>query len=233
MKSKIYIISDYSNQNHLMSDFLIKKLNISILLNRIEDTIYIIDKEKHIGNILFLYDWLRNDTEYLYAAVDKLHKLNNKKIISAVFNLENKKDLIKDFLMSGSRGAFFDDDSMDLISKGIKSILQGELWFSRKILAECLFENNNLSLKTIHFHDQRLTNREREILGHIVDGQNNLEIAESLGVSVNTVKTHIYRIFQKLKVSSRLQASLWALKNSSVEVHMEDSEHARPQTLPQ
>ena len=57
-----------------------------------------------------------------------------------------------------------------------------------------------------------LTHREREILKTIATGASNAEIAQALFISVHTVKTHVYNIFKRIKVSSRLQAALWATK---------------------
>jgi ATP/maltotriose-dependent transcriptional regulator MalT len=51
-----------------------------------------------------------------------------------------------------------------------------------------------------------LTNREREILGLLADGLGNKQIASRLGISANTVKTHLELLFEKLSVSSRAEA---------------------------
>ena len=51
-----------------------------------------------------------------------------------------------------------------------------------------------------------LTNREREILALLADGLANKQIAARLGISKNTVKTHLELMFDKLGVSSRAEA---------------------------
>lgn len=51
-----------------------------------------------------------------------------------------------------------------------------------------------------------LTNREREILALLADGLANKQIAARLGISKNTVKTHLELLFEKLGVSSRAEA---------------------------
>ncbi len=54
--------------------------------------------------------------------------------------------------------------------------------------------------------DTVLTNREREILALLADGLGNKQIAARLGISTNTVKTHLELLFEKLGVSSRAEA---------------------------
>ena len=54
--------------------------------------------------------------------------------------------------------------------------------------------------------DVLLTTREREILGLLADGMGNKQIAARLGISTNTVKTHLELLFDKLDVSSRAEA---------------------------
>ena len=61
-----------------------------------------------------------------------------------------------------------------------------------------------------------LTARETEILALIAEGKSNKEIAAELFISVNTVKVHVSNIFQKIEVSSRTEATLYAIENGVV-----------------
>ena len=58
-----------------------------------------------------------------------------------------------------------------------------------------------------------LTPREREILLLIAGGHGNKQIARLLGISDKTVKSHCGRLFQRIGVTDRTQAAIWALKN--------------------
>jgi DNA-binding NarL/FixJ family response regulator len=57
-----------------------------------------------------------------------------------------------------------------------------------------------------------LTNRERQVLGLLADGLGNKQIAARLGISTNTVKTHLELLFDKLGVSSRTEAVATAVR---------------------
>ena len=58
-----------------------------------------------------------------------------------------------------------------------------------------------------------LTEREREVLGLVADGMPNKLIARRLGISERTVKGHLTHIFQRIGVTDRTQAALWASRH--------------------
>ena len=64
----------------------------------------------------------------------------------------------------------------------------------------------------------QLTRRELQVLALLVEGIDNAEIARTLGVSSNTVRTHVQSILTKLGVRSRLQAAAFAVRHRVVEV---------------
>ena len=61
---------------------------------------------------------------------------------------------------------------------------------------------------------QPLSRREREILHYIVEGKTNKEIACDLNIAEQTVKTHVYNLYQKIGVRRRTQAAVWAIKHA-------------------
>ena len=63
-------------------------------------------------------------------------------------------------------------------------------------------------------HRDRLTAREIEVIGLVVDGLSNREIGRSLGVQEQTVKNHVARIMDKLKVRNRVELALKAVRDN-------------------
>lgn len=59
----------------------------------------------------------------------------------------------------------------------------------------------------------QLTQQERVVLALLAIGQRNARIADELSISVRTVENHLYHIFHKLGVSSRIEAALYVLGN--------------------
>jgi DNA-binding NarL/FixJ family response regulator len=59
-----------------------------------------------------------------------------------------------------------------------------------------------------------LTEREREVLILVANGQANKEIASTLGITERTARTHVSNILGKLGLASRTQAALWAVEHN-------------------
>lgn len=57
-----------------------------------------------------------------------------------------------------------------------------------------------------------LTERELEVLKHVVMGKSNIEIAQELKISVHTSKAHVCSILEKMSVSDRVQAAVKAVR---------------------
>ena len=129
-----------------------------------------------------------------------------------LFNVPPMLEFIKPFTSIDVRGFIYEYDSLDNFVKGVKAVLNGKLWLSREIMEKSIFEeaNNNRSLTN---GVKNLTERETEILALVAVGATNDEIADKICISPHTVKTHIYKIFKKINVPNRVQASLWAAKN--------------------
>ena len=78
------------------------------------------------------------------------------------------------------------------------------IWVGRKLIPAprpVAFERNDAAIRSLG-----LTTRECEILDLLASGQSNKQLARTLGISPNTVKTHVARVFEKLEVSNRMQA---------------------------
>ncbi|MCJ7434982.1 MAG: response regulator transcription factor, partial [Anaerolineales bacterium] len=66
--------------------------------------------------------------------------------------------------------------------------------------------------------EQSLTERELFVLRLVASGASNMEIAQKLSISVNTVKSHMKNIMEKLHLENRTQAATYALKHGLVSV---------------
>ncbi len=207
----IWIVGPRSLQNDLLANLLRKKTGANCAYG---DTVTqaLSAGQADTGPGLFLFDWLGEETDGWTEKVRPDEKPLVSPHLVAFFNVSRNLGIEARALSDGVRGFFYVEDQPDHIQKGVRAIFDGELWVSREIMTRCLLENKGREksyLKGAH----GLTGREVEILSLIAIGATNEEIAEKLFISVNTVKTHVYNLFHKIKVPNRLQAALWAAKN--------------------
>jgi DNA-binding NarL/FixJ family response regulator len=161
---------------------------------------------------LLLLDCLGDDLTSLWSTIRSFLDSGDKGYYIAIFNMPTGQPFGNDLVKKGIRGIFYNSDPLPNFAKGVPAILNGELWYSRKDLMKCLLDSNTDSEFALELKGL-LTSREKEILILIASGISNTQIAEKLNISRNTVKTHLYNIYNKIKVPNRLQAALWAAKH--------------------
>jgi len=174
--------------------------------------------KRHGQACLIMLDCQGSSPAGLWPRIRDISEADSERFMTALFNVASGHEIRNDLVNCGVRGVFFNDDPLTNLSKGVSAILRGELWFSRELLVKCLFESrennggNDGEKYAAEPSGSFLTLREKEILIMIASGVSNRKIAAFLGISTNTVKTHVYNIYNKINVPNRLQAALWAAK---------------------
>jgi len=109
-------------------------------------------------------------------------------------------------MRAGARGYLLKDADQDELVRAVKAVSRGEAIFSPAIAQRMIHYFSALpqTASAIAFPD--LTEREREILHLIAQGESNAAIAKRLTLSLKTVQNHVSNIFSKLQVADRAQA---------------------------
>ncbi|NIM92256.1 MAG: response regulator [Anaerolineales bacterium] len=113
-------------------------------------------------------------------------------------------------IKAGALGYLLKDSSPEELVQAIRQVNRGESSLSPVIARKLLQEISHPSDKELS--PDPLTEREVEILQYIAKGKSNREIAEELVLSEATVRTHVSNILGKLRLASRTQAALYALR---------------------
>lgn len=113
-------------------------------------------------------------------------------------------------LLQASRlvATFSPDVAYPTLVKGLKMAISGEYWLSRRLLTAHL-ELSRGTPEAAPDTPDTLTDRERQVVAFLAQGHSNQQIAAALNISEHTVKTHLYKIYKKLGLKSRLQAANW------------------------
>lgn len=116
---------------------------------------------------------------------------------------------IFDSLRAGASGYILKRTPLDQILEAIKDVQSGGAPMTPSIAKRVLSFFNSAGNKLKEYN---LTQRENEILNELVNGLSYKKIAETLFISLDTVRSHIKNIYQKLQVSSKSEAVAKALK---------------------
>ena len=206
---KIHIVNADQLHFELLSFCLKNELNAQCVLYAEPPPGDFKSMETGEGN-LWLMDCLELETAGLKKCFDTLFATQPKDLLIALFNVDPECRLESFIRQNRIRGVFFKNDSCPVFLKGIRTILDGRLWLSRKVMSDCLRQPRENFQCPMLENRNFLSIREKVILQIMTSGASNQEIADELRISVHTVKTHLYKIYRKINVLNRSQAALWA-----------------------
>jgi len=184
-------------------------------------------------DLLILSQWEEKITQYQCEILEDIDSLNNFENVILVLDLTScykniisittqatKKDI--KILLLDNTPSF--EKGKNLLSCGVKgygNILMSALYLNSAIetiqnnliwiypeFTTSLIESFNKTETVPNELKVKLTKQELKIVSLIKDGYKNIEISESLDISINTVKSHIKNIYEKLNVKNRLSLSL-------------------------
>jgi len=124
----------------------------------------------------------------------------------------NSDEYVIEALRCGAVGFLHKNSSIDHLLSSIRAVERGEAALSRKMMRRVLIEfaRQNEPSNGSDNPLAKLTDRELEVLAHLVAGATNRQIAEYLVISENTVKIHVHNIFEKLKLDNRREVAKFA-----------------------
>jgi DNA-binding NarL/FixJ family response regulator len=106
-------------------------------------------------------------------------------------------------LQAGAAGYLLKEAEPDELFRGVRDAADGRMTIApRAALAMVAGPQEPVA--------RQITEREREVLGHVHRGLSNKQIARELGITEKTVKAHLTRTFERIGVTDRTQAALWA-----------------------
>ena len=125
-------------------------------------------------------------------------------------------------MSSGANAYCLKDIDPSKLADVIRDVHQGVCWIDSVVANMALksipkVDNSAITGSKMSDHARiPLTERECEVLKHLVAGKSNTEIAKELIVSVHTAKAHVCSILQKMCVNDRVQAAVKAVKEGMV-----------------
>jgi len=137
------------------------------------------------------------------------------KVVMLLANSE-REPVVQAF-RAGCRGVFCRAQSVKDLIKCLVCVHRGQIWASSQELTYMLeFLREPRPLRVVEASASALlTEREMAVVRCVADGLTNKEVAAKLGLSQHTVKNYLFRIFDKLDVSSRVELIYYAMSHSA------------------
>lgn len=213
----------------IIEDFKLTRVGLRCALNSNEDIKVIAESDNAIDGLklieqyepdVVLMDLGLSGLNGIEATL-KVKEMNRNIKVIALTSHDREEEVIA-ALSSGAIAYCLKDIDPQKLADVIRDVAEGVCWLdpviARKVLDAFPRQETFGIIRSTMPEEGRvpLTEREFEVLRHLVDGKSNTEIAKELIVSVHTAKAHVCSILQKMCVNDRVQAAVKAVKEGMV-----------------
>ena len=200
----------------IVSPLSISRKALCALLASVSQLNVVLDVDDSLGNLediqkaapsVLLFD-THNPAADLEVIVRTRKLVPQVKILVLAGHVDD--DLELRAIKAGAQGCISKGSDLQLLTKALIMVERGEVWVSQRMASHIIGEfvcSQNKERRGGGSAD--LSRREWEILALVAQGLRNKEIARRLFICESTTKTHLYSIYKKLEVGSRLEAILY------------------------
>jgi DNA-binding NarL/FixJ family response regulator len=151
------------------------------------------------------------------AVLRRLH-LNHPEVAKVLLVQSYDRDLVVNAFRSGARGLFcFTEAPFRALCRCIHQVRHGQIWANAEQLQFLIDIIAQVpSLRVVNAQgDQLLTPREEQVVALVAEGLSNRDVAAELRLSEHTIKKYLFRIFDKLGISTRVELVLYAVNHGN------------------
>ena len=127
------------------------------------------------------------------------------------------REIVLEAFRAGARGIFSRSESIQALCKCVHCVHSGQIWARAEHMGYAV--EALAATPTVRATDARgfnlLSTREMEVVRGLAEGLTNREIADQMGLSHHTIKNYVFRIFEKLGVSNRVELLFMTLSRAS------------------
>jgi two-component system nitrate/nitrite response regulator NarL len=154
---------------------------------------------------------LDDDKRKGFEIARELHASHSETRVVMLLDSSERSQVVEAF-RTGARGVFSRSESLTSLARCIQCVSEGQIWANSKELRYILEAlGEALPLRVVDTRGAALlSRREVEVVRCVAEGLSNREIAQRLGLTEHTVKNYLFRIFDKLGVSKRVEVVLYA-----------------------
>jgi DNA-binding NarL/FixJ family response regulator len=170
----------------------------------------------HKTHVFILSAFADEDAQRGFRILEEL-RVTNPNARAVILLDSSKPQSVLEAFRAGARGVFDHHESSDMLCQCIREVHAGQVWVNNEQVALVLdalaaapkvraVGPNGINL---------LSKREADVVRCLAEGLTNREIADRLGLSQHTIKNHLFRIFDKLGVSNRIELMFMTLSQGA------------------
>lgn len=213
---RVLVADNTRIHTQLLADALKRDHGLDVISSESDSRHLVTTALAHRAEVLVISSNLDEEPSRAFEVLRELRRAHPE--IRAVILLDSsKRDLILDAFRAGARGIFSRHESVESLCKCVRSVHEGQIWASSLQMS---FAVEALAASpTVRAVDanglELLSKREMEVVRCLAEGLTNREIAERLGLSQHTIKNYLFRVFDKVGVSSRVELLFMTLSQVS------------------
>jgi DNA-binding NarL/FixJ family response regulator len=213
---RILVADNTRIHTQLLADALRRDQELDVIIADSDSHGLVATAAEHKADVLLISSNLDEEPHRAFEVLRKL-RASHAQIRAVMLMDSSKRELILQAFRAGARGIFSRHESVESLCKCVRTVHEGQIWansvqmsFAVEALASSptvrAVDANGLEL---------LSKREMEVVRSLSEGLTNREIAERLGLSQHTIKNYLFRVFDKLGVSSRVELLFMTLSQTS------------------
>jgi two-component system, NarL family, nitrate/nitrite response regulator NarL len=196
----------------LLETALRRNRKLSVVASAVETPEFVEAYKISRPDVCVVSDNLKDGPTAGFRAVRELRAIDREARV--IMLLESpERPLVIEAFRSGARGVFSRDEPFGALCKCIQRVYDGNIWASSEQL--CYLVETVAEAAPPAITDAKgaslLTNRELSIVQLVSEGRTNRDISRELNLSEHTVRNYLFRIFNKLGTSNRLELALYAI----------------------
>jgi DNA-binding NarL/FixJ family response regulator len=169
--------------------------------------------QEHQPQVVIVSDNLEDGPLAGLRALPEIRRSNpNTRILVAMASTD--REVVIEAFRFGADGVFCRKSPFEVLCKSVDALARGQIWANATELRYVLdeFTRAPKQRKVDPAVENRMTKREADVVRLAVEGLSNREIARELGLTEHTVKNYLFRVFDKLGVSNRVELVLSCLR---------------------
>jgi two-component system NarL family response regulator len=133
-----------------------------------------------------------------------------------MLTVSDEEDDLFEAMKAGAAGYLLKEISIEEVGRSVRAVHQGQRLVTPSLATKLITEFAGIARRGAArgLEAPQLTPRELDVLRHVAEGASNRAIGAQLGISENTVKNHVRNILEKLRLHSRMEAVLYAMREN-------------------